>query len=499
MHALLALWLAVMPAKAMDLEPVFGDAARAHEVPEGILKALAWEASRWKPELTSAWGGYGLFDFREPGEGGVDLERAARLIGRSPDDIRADPALQVEAAAALLRRAPELWARGGEPPAVDDLAAWWGPVRAFSGHHAPNLQVLYADHILKTVSVGVPMDPASGLWIRAELAITTPTLPPPMPNGCDYAGCDQFMAADASNYSNYARGPDDIDLVVIHTVQGSYSGCISWFQNPVADVSAHYVVRSSDGAVTQMVGEDDVAWHAGNWDHNLRSVGIEHEGYVEEPATWYTDEMYAGSGALTADIIDRNGISFDRNHIIGHNEVPGATHTDPGSGWDWDLYMAAIDGSWSGGGGGAALGNFVVVVADEEIYTGAPLPGATVWIEETGEVGTTDGDGYYRFYDLPLETFTVRACHDGYLEGSCVKSLAIGDNWCSIALVAGDEPCAAPDSGGEGGWVFSAEDPPTGLVADESRCGCATAQPPGAGLGLLGLLFLGWRRRRGDA
>ena len=37
--------------------------------------------------------------------------------------------------------------------------------------------------------------------------------------------------------------------------------------------------------------EADIAWHAGNWTYNTRSIGIEHEGYVGESG-WFTDAMY---------------------------------------------------------------------------------------------------------------------------------------------------------------------------------------------------------------
>ena len=130
-------------------------------------------------------------------------------------------------------------------------------------------------------------------------------------------------------------------------MQGSYAGSISWFQNPSAQVSAHYLIRSSDGAVTQMVRDKDIAWHAGNWTYNTQSIGIEHEGFVND-ASWYTDAMYRSSAALTKYMCDKYGIPKDRSHIIGHNEVPGATHTDPGPNWNWSYYMQLVTGS-SGG------------------------------------------------------------------------------------------------------------------------------------------------------
>jgi N-acetyl-anhydromuramyl-L-alanine amidase AmpD len=52
--------------------------------------------------------------------------------------------------------------------------------------------------------------------------------------------------------------------------------------------------------------------------------------------------MYASSAALTAAVCARYAIPLDRTHILGHNEAPGATHTDPGSNWDWDHYLELV-------------------------------------------------------------------------------------------------------------------------------------------------------------
>ena len=86
--------------------------------------------------------------------------------------------------------------------------------------------------------------------------------------------------------------------------------------------------------------ERNVAWHAGNWDYNTRSIGIEHEGWIDDP-TWFTDPLYEQSALLTAAICDRYRIPKDREHIIGHVEVPGSDHTDPGEFWDWARYHPA--------------------------------------------------------------------------------------------------------------------------------------------------------------
>src|SRR3546814_5093118 len=61
------------------------------------------------------------------------------------------------------------------------------------------------------------------------------------------------------NYSS--RSGTAVREVAIHTMQGSYAGSISWFQNSSSQVRAHYLIRSSDGQVTQMVREYNKGWH----------------------------------------------------------------------------------------------------------------------------------------------------------------------------------------------------------------------------------------------
>jgi hypothetical protein len=129
--------------------------------------------------------------------------------------------------------------------------------------------------------------------------------------------------------------------VVIHVTQGSFSSAINWFKDSRANVAAHYTVRSSDGFIGQSAEEKDIPWHAGNWTYNKTSIGIEHEGFVGNP-DWFTGDMYRSSARLTAYLCRKYKIPIDRNHIVGHNEVPGASHTDPGRYWDWNRYMRLV-------------------------------------------------------------------------------------------------------------------------------------------------------------
>jgi hypothetical protein len=163
----------------------------------------------------------------------------------------------------------------------------------------------------------------------------------------DYATAT-WSPASAANYSVADRPHDyGIDMIVIHDIEGTSGAAIATFQDPKRAGSAHYVI-GYDGAITQMVQEKDIAWHAGNWDYNTRSIGIEHAGFA--CCDDYTQAEYDASAQLIASICSRWGVTLDRTHVIGHYQVPDPTdgtkfggidhHTDPGSQWDWTSYMA---------------------------------------------------------------------------------------------------------------------------------------------------------------
>ncbi|MFI9205472.1 N-acetylmuramoyl-L-alanine amidase [Streptomyces sp. NPDC053048] len=185
---------------------------------------------------------------------------------------------------------------------------------------------------------------AAGYAGRDELARwwwrTTGRERPRTDGETDHAGAE-WVAASSANW-RWADRPADytVDRVVVHVVQGSYHDALRVFRDPLHRAAAHYVVRG-DGHVAQTVRELDVAFHSGNRRFNERSVGIEHEGYVDRPGD-FTDAMYAASARLTAGICARYAIPVDRTHLVAHSEVPGADHTDPGPHWDWDRYLALV-------------------------------------------------------------------------------------------------------------------------------------------------------------
>lgn len=74
------------------------------------------------------------------------------------------------------------------------------------------------------------------------------------------------------------RGPSDIDFIVIHhwddpARKPTFGGTVAWQVRDGAGAAGHYTVEA--GKVACLVDPADIAWHAGDWDANKRSVGIE--------------------------------------------------------------------------------------------------------------------------------------------------------------------------------------------------------------------------------
>ena len=172
---------------------------------------------------------------------------------------------------------------------------------------------------------------------------------------------------DPAPECNWEPRTKPVKAIVIHYTEGSYAGCISWFKNCDAEVSAHYVIRSADGQVTQMVREADKAWHARS--ANGYTIGIEHEAYGNI-WSFFTEEMYRSSADLVRDICSRvaaidghrtfyrdtldNGTCLNYGvhdlggedactKIRGHQHYPDQSHTDPGPYWDWNYYYKLIN------------------------------------------------------------------------------------------------------------------------------------------------------------
>jgi photosystem II stability/assembly factor-like uncharacterized protein len=309
---------------------VFREAAHKYQVPVRILLAAGYVNTRLQmPDRPALNGGYGPMDLTP-----AQLRRAARLAPIDPARARFGLRENVLAGAALLSSLHR--------------SSWYDALARLGG--GP-----FADQVFLRLGRPLPH--------RAPAATVPADYPPA-----------HWLPASSSNYTKANRPlSSPITTVVVHTTEGSYGGTLSWFRNPSSHATAHYVVRSSDGDITQMVREKDEAWHSGNGYTNDTSIGIEHEAWTNV-CPWLTNAMYRSSAQLSAYLAIKYLIPIDRKHFIGHNEVPDpnhpgqfggfAHHTDPGRCWDWPKYMGLIRDF-----AGASVGTSVQRLGDDSKRT----------------------------------------------------------------------------------------------------------------------------------
>ena len=212
----------------------------------------------------------------------------------------------------------------------------------------------------------------------------------PRDDGVDYPGA---VWAPSPNYTGGSR-PDDFSVryVVIHDTEGGCAASLNWLLNPDAGGSAHFLV-CQDGTVYQLVRVHDIAWHAGNWYVNQHSIGIEHEGYRDSGG--YTLAQYTASAAIVRTVVRMAGVAVmtDRNSIFGHENVPHATHTDPGPSWDWRYYMGLVRGGTPLDGGDAKIAT--IARGQVTLYacpsTSCRAMGTANWGEQFAVAGVSRG------------------------------------------------------------------------------------------------------------
>ncbi|MGI5183327.1 N-acetylmuramoyl-L-alanine amidase [Dactylosporangium sp. CA-152071] len=387
-------------------QAAYADASATWGVPVGVLLAVSYLESRWDTNrgAPSTSAGYGPMhltdaaalaaaltttgqphhdtgdargdDSRAPktvpavtsGAGGPalqTLDRAAELTGASETALRTDPAANINGGAALLAQYQrDAGAPGG---AASDPAAWYGAVAKYSGADTTDAAAAFADEVYATLRDGASRTTDDGqlVTLAAQPRISPVTAwldrlglrrPPARPDGlecpvdisCEWipAPYEQFGDGDYGNHDLSDRpARQRIEYIVIHDTEASYDTTLKLVQDPTY-VSWHYTLRSVDGHVAQHVKTKDVAWHAGNWYVNAKSVGLEHEGYAAQQGAWYTEAMYRSSAKLVRYLAARLAIPLDRQHIIGHDNVPGTVpstvrgmHWDPGPYWDWSHYF----------------------------------------------------------------------------------------------------------------------------------------------------------------
>jgi len=369
------------------LQHAFINASEEFNVPVSILMSVAYNESRWFHHngQPSGSGGYGIMHLVQvdhvsdtAAKGDIEtetneaythvntLEEAAELLDLDPEILKKDPVQNIRGGAALL----ESYAieTVGEVPT--NLADWYGAVAKYSGSENEAQAESFSNRVYETIQEGAENTVEDGQHVVLEPENVTPNrettqaldlnenknIQVNCPSGlnCEYIPANyELYSDDLSDYGNYdlANRPDDgldIRYIVIHNTEGSFNSAVNWFQDQ-SYVSAQYVIRSSDGKIAEMVKPEHVAWQAGNWYINAHSIGIEHEGFAVEGATWFSETMYHESAELVKYLAERHDIPLNREHIIGHDNVPGTSpgtqtsmHWDPGTFWDWNHYMDLI-------------------------------------------------------------------------------------------------------------------------------------------------------------
>ncbi|MFJ9783824.1 N-acetylmuramoyl-L-alanine amidase [Amycolatopsis sp. NPDC101161] len=413
--------LAAAPAQATSRDQRqrdFAAAASEFGVPENVLLGVSYLESRWDfnagtPSTSAGYGPMHLTDVREAGvatshhdEGTEDprgddarpalhpqagpaappaglqtVDEAAKLVGTDAATLRTDATQNIRGGAALLAKY-----HAGQ-------SDWYDAVARYSGSTGDAAQT-FADEVYETIKSGVSRTTDDGQQVTLA---ATPDVQVPAHNGNPPdVECPRTVACESvpapyqelpnDDYGNHdlANRPESqkIDHIVIHDTEGYWDSVLKLAQDPTY-VSWHYTVRSSDGLIAQHVPTKDVAWHAGNWYVNAKSIGIEHEGFAAK-GTWYTEAMYRSSAKLVGYLARKYGIPLDRAHIIGHDNVPGTVpstikgmHWDPGPYWDWSHYFDLLGAPL--GGFGLPGSSLVTIDPDfaknQLVFTGCDSPG----------------------------------------------------------------------------------------------------------------------------
>ncbi len=493
-----------LATKRAGFPAMFANAyARYPQLPAGALESIAYVQSRWvmldgvaEPGAESA-PAVGLMGLYQGGLFRDQVGEAASLLGVSREQVMRDPQTNILAAAALLAKAQQSAGRGAELSGVLEQYSGFrsgsknSAVGAFARESFAYDVLLALDRgsddngiriqakavewerqfkpevLVRQKAPFVRLDVSRDVVEIGDYAIDPldETLhdlaPKARGDGVVEKSTDYGPALWVTSPNFNSRGGTKITDVTIHTMQGTYAGSISWFQNTGSQVSAHYLLRSSDGQVTQMVRNSDRAWHVGN--ANSWTIGLEHEGYVNN-AAWYTTAMYNSSAALTRHLCTKHAISCASAYkgaassginvlpvstrIKGHQHYSGQTHTDPGINWNWSKYYGLLNPSTP--------------------PTPPPPPPASVKVLDTFEANeghfATDPTYSGSTTGIAASSTAERDCTMAKV-GSCSEHLKLVDNpsntqnWSVRFLSGGGTPSAnvsLPRNGKVGFWVFVA-------------------------------------------
>ena len=344
---------------AAQLDVLFDQAGREFGVPSPLLKSIGYVETQWQMvrggiEFPGQEPAFGIMALR-----GERLVRGAELAGVPARDAQTDARANIRAAAAVL----SAWADEAGI-ARTDLAAWGPVVARYSGIPQVEGQAAYVHNdVYATLNRGVIGKTVDG-QVRASIMPVSVRANFQLPtSGAALAVAPDYPVSGtiwrpSPNYNARPTGSlGGVQMVIIHTCEGSYTSCWSWLTNTQAQASAHYVVNESGSEISQLVRESSRAWHiAATYDCSLNSnvkcglngyssnnftVGIEHGGFASQ--TSFPVGQIDASARLSCDISKAYGIPRDRYHYVAHGQLQPYNRTDPGPNWPWTDYLNRIN------------------------------------------------------------------------------------------------------------------------------------------------------------
>jgi N-acetylmuramoyl-L-alanine amidase len=164
----------------------------------------------------------------------------------------------------------------------------------------------------------------------------------------DSALAAEFLPSPNHNERRVHAKPNSV--ILHYTGMPTGTAALTLLRDPASEVSSHYFVWE-DGRISQLVGEERRAWHAGVgfWkgerDLNSASIGVEivnpgHDGGLPP----FPSPQIEAVIALVKDIGERFAIKPER--ILAHSDVAPTRKIDPGEKFPWkDLWRKGV-GHW---------------------------------------------------------------------------------------------------------------------------------------------------------
>ena len=153
------------------------------------------------------------------------------------------------------------------------------------------------------------------------------------------------------NYSKKRRLKKDIKFVIIHyTGMQSEIESLKRLKDPKYMVSCHYII-SRTGKVTQMVREENIAWHAGKskWKKyknlNNFSIGIElvNKGHQFGYQNFSHRQIFSLT-KLCKKI--KKKYLIKKENFLGHSDIAPLRKIDPGEKFPWKKLSKLNIGKW---------------------------------------------------------------------------------------------------------------------------------------------------------